>query len=767
MNYSTPEAKAFAREENGRGAHPSREELMLASRLAAENLREVRLSVPSIHCGGCLRTIERALQNLDGVAEARANLTTKSVTVSWPDGQVPPPITETLTAIGHAPHLGNGDVTNTDRTQTELVRALAVAGFAAGNIMLLSVSVWSGAEAETRDLFHVLSALIAFPAMIYAGRIFYRSAWAALSHGHTNMDVPISIGVGLAFAMSLYDTIHGGPHAYFDATVMLLFFLLIGRTLDHAMRAKARTAVSDLAKLTARGATVEREDGSRAYLPVGEIKPGMTILLAAGERVPVDARVQSGTSEVDRSLVTGESAPLAIATGTVVEAGTLNLTGPLRVVATAAAHDSFLAEMVRLMAAAEAGRSGYRRLADKAARLYAPLVHSAAFLAFLGWAFTTGDYHRAATIAIAVLIITCPCALGLAVPIVQVVAARRLFERGIMVKDGAGLERLAEIDTVVFDKTGTLTAGSPELQDFDPADSGDLALAAALAVHSRHPQSLAIVRAHTARQGPDMQVDGLREVPGQGLEGRTGMSLLRLGRADWALHDPGTVSSSSRYPRTVLSRNGQPLAVFTFHERLRSDAREAIHALKDQGIQVEILSGDNAEAVKRLANDLGIERFEAGVRPGDKLARLETLARAGHKTLMVGDGLNDAPALSAAYVSMAPSSAVDVGRNAADFVFMRDGLDAVPFTCAVAKRANRLIRENFALAVIYNAIALPFAVAGFVTPLAAALAMSASSLMVVSNAMRLNGGVFRARKRPEHTARQTVPSARVAARFAE
>lgn len=740
---------------------------MLASRPAARHRREVRLSVPSIHCGGCLRTIERALGNLEGVVEAHANLTTKSVTVYWQEGLAPPGIVEALAAIGHAAHLGDGDAAGTDRTQAELIRALAVAGFAAGNIMLFSVSVWSGAGTELRNLFHMLSALIALPALAYSGRIFYRSAWAAVSHGRTNMDVPISIGVGLAFAMSLYDTIHGGPHAYFDAAIMLLFFLLIGRTLDHAMRARARTAVSDLVKLMARGATVEHEDGTRSYRPVDEIKPGMTILLTTGERVPVDARVQSGVSEIDRSLVTGESAPSAVAAGAIVEAGTLNLTGPLRLEAIAAAQDSFLGEMVRLMTAAEAGRSGYRRLADRAASLYAPLVHGAALLAFIGWAFATGDYHRAATIAIAVLIITCPCALGLAVPIVQVVAARRLFECGVMVKDGAGLERLAEIDSVVFDKTGTLTVGFPELHDCGPADGATLALAAALAAHSRHPQSLALVAAHAVRGGQDVQVNDVREVPGQGLEAGTGPALLRLGRADWALRDPAPVATPLRYPRTILSRDGQLLAIFVFHERLRSGAREAIDALKDRGLGVEILSGDHAAVVESLANELGIERFEADIRPGGKLARLETLEKAGHKTLMVGDGLNDAPALAAAHVSMAPSSAVDVGRNAADFVLMRDGLDAVPFTLAIARRASRLVRENFALAVLYNAIALPFAIAGFVTPLVAALAMSASSLMVVGNAMRLNGSVSPAAKRPERAARQTVPPSSVAAQFAK
>ncbi|HEX7006003.1 MAG TPA: heavy metal translocating P-type ATPase [Alphaproteobacteria bacterium] len=744
----------------------SREEIQLASRRVGEDVREIRLSVPAIHCGGCLRTIERTLGRLDGVVEARANLTTRSVTVRWREGHAPPPMVEALAAIGYPPHLADTDAAGADEALAELIRALAVAGFAAGNIMLLSVSVWSGAGAELRDLFHGLSALIALPALAYSGRVFYRSAWAALRNGRTNMDVPISIGVALAYAMSLYDTVQGGPHAYFDAAVMLLFFLLIGRTLDHLMRARARAAIGDLAKLTARGAMVERADGTRAYLPVDEIEPGMTVLLAAGERAPVDARVLSGTSDLDRSLVTGESLPAPVAPGASIEAGTLNLTAPLRLQATAAARDSFLAEMVRLMTAAESGRSRYRRLADRAASLYAPLVHGAALLAFLGWAFATSDVHRAATIAVAVLIITCPCALGLAVPIVQVVAARRLFEHGIMVRDGTGLERLAEADTVVFDKTGTLTFGQPVLDDHGQDDPGALALAAALAAHSRHPHARALAAAHAARGGPDVRVDDVREVPGHGLEARAGTDVVRLGRADWALRDASEAAMPDR-SCTVLSRNGRAVAVFAFHERLRPGAREALAALAGRGVAVEILSGDRGAVVEGPARALGVARFEADLRPADKVARLAALAADGRRTLMVGDGLNDAPALATAHVSMAPSGAVDVGRNAADFVFMRDGLEAVPIALDVARRARRLIRQNFALAVLYNAIALPFAVAGFVTPLVAALAMSGSSLLVVANAMRLNRAGPAPRRRPMRNARRAASPGGMVAGLAE
>lgn len=761
MNCCSPAAETVTRSEATRDGVPAREEILLASPIVSESLRQTELSVPSIHCGGCIRAIEGALNRLDGVIEARVNLTTRRVTVRWRTGAGVPPLTETLAELGYQAHLAEPIADRSDKTLAELVRALAVSGFAAANIMALSVAVWSGAGEETRSIFHWLSALIALPALVYSGRVFYRSAWTALRHGRTNMDVPISIGVLLAFGMSLYDTLHHGPHAYFDASVMLLFFLLVGRTLDHLMREKARAAIKGLARLAPRGAMVERADGTLSYLPITDIEPGMTVLLAAGERVPVDARVQAGTSDLDCSLVSGESAPRPVTPGDAIEAGTLNLTGPLRLGATAAAKDSFLAEMVRLMAAAEAGRTGYRRIADRAAQLYAPAVHMTAFLSFLGWAAASGDIHRAVTIAVAVLIITCPCALGLAVPIVQVVAARRLFEHGIMVKDGTGLERLAEVDTVVFDKTGTLTLGRPILRNHDRSAAADLALAAALAAHSRHPYARALVDAHVGCGPAAVTFDRIAERPGCGIEAVSPAGTFRLGRADWALRNPGAMAIALEGPSSILSKDGELVATFTFDDPVRPDARETITALKRRGLAVEILSGDHAAAVERLARDIDIEHFKAGMLPREKADHLAALAAVRRKVLMVGDGLNDAPALAAAHVSMAPSSAADVGRNAADFVFLRDSLGAVPLALAVARRANRLVHQNFALAVLYNAIALPFAVAGFVTPLVAALAMSTSSILVVANALRLNLDT-RAQQRPaaerKRTGRQEAPA---------
>lgn len=721
MSCCAPGAEDFA---GGAAALPSDDELLFSARPLGDGLAQVELSVPGVHCGACIRTVETALAALPGVEGARVNLSTKRVSVRW-RGEGLPPLVQTLARLGYPSHLADDAEAGKDDVLAELIRAVAVSGFAAGNIMLLSVSVWSGAEGATRDLFHWISALIALPALIFAGRIYYRSAWGALRHGRMNMDVPIAIGITMAYGLSLYETIHSGPHAYFDAAVTLLFFLLIGRTLDHVMRERARTAVVGLARLQPRGALVVAGDGTREYRPLAEIEPGMRLMIAAGERVPVDAVVDEGASDLDCSLVTGESAPQPVEAGATVRAGTLNLTGPLTLRALAPARDSFLSEMLRMMEAAEGGRARYRRIADRVSALYAPVVHLTALLTLVGWVAATGDWHRAITVAIAVLIITCPCALGLAVPIVQVVAARRLFENGVMVRDGAAMERLAEADFAVFDKTGTLTLGRPRLVNAGEIEPDLLAAAAELAARSRHPLSQAI--AAYAGFGRAPAFDEISELPGFGVEGRAAGSVWRLGRAGWAGEGEGT----------VLGRDGVALAGFAFEDSIRPDAREAVAVLEAELGPVEMLSGDTEAACREVADAIGIDRYAAGLLPADKVSRIAGLSDEGRRVLMVGDGLNDAPALGAAHVSMAPASAADIGRNAADFVFLRNSLGAVPLALGVSRRAGRLIRQNLGLAIVYNLFAVPIAILGHVTPLIAAIAMSSSSIIVIANALRL------------------------------
>jgi len=717
---------------------PSAEELWLSSRALGDGLRQSDLSVPDVYCGTCITTIENALKKRPDVARARVNLSTRRVSIVWKEDVAgtrtdPQAIVQAVADTGYRPHLFQDAEAGNDALRNQLLRAVAVAGFAATNIMLLSVSVWSGADSATRDLFHWISALIAAPALVYSGRFFFSSAWNALKHGHTNMDVPISLAVILSYAISLWETMHHAEHAWFDATVSLLFFLLIGRTLDHLMRDKARAAVVGLARLSPRGAMVIADNGERNYRPVEEIRPGDTLFVAAGERIPVDGVVVAGASEVDWSIVNGESLPQPAGEGEKLLAGTLNLTGSLTLRATAEARNSFLAEVISLMEAAEGGKARYRRIADRAAQLYSPVVHLLAFTCFLAWGFLGGDWKHALMVAVAVLIITCPCALGLAVPVVQVIAAGRLYKSGIMVKDGSAMERLAEATTALFDKTGTLTLGSPRLVNAGEVGDEALRAAAGLAVHSRHPLSRAIAAAADAAE----EFASVSEIAGGGLEARDGRGLWRLGSRNFALGDRA-VAGSSQMTETVLSLDGREVATFRFEDTLRPEAAATVRRLQTEGMSVGILSGDREPVVAALARRLRVDRWMSALDPQGKVKAVEAAAEAGEKVLMVGDGINDAPALRSAHVSIAPSTAADIGRQASDFVFMRDSLSAVTEAIDVSRRAGRLIRENFALAIVYNIIAVPIAIAGYATPLIAAVAMSTSSIIVVANSLRLN-----------------------------
>jgi P-type Cu2+ transporter len=700
---------------------------------------ELDLIIPGICSPESITVIEGALERLPGLASARVNFTGKRVVAIWNDPSFKPvDITEKLNELGFIsrPFDPSHSGLKADDAQSRLLlRAIAVSGFAAANIMLLSVSVWSGAEGSTRDLFHWISAGIALPTVAYAGRPFFRSAIRALSSGQFNMDIPISLAVCLAALMSLYETFNHGEVAYFDASVTLLFFLLTGRYLDHLMRARARSAVSQLLSLSASSAMIEDVAGASRIIAATALQPKMKMLVAAGERLAADGVVISGTSEIDRSLLTGESNPELAVKGAIVHAGMLNLTGPLTVDVTAAGQDTFLAEIIRLMASAEQSRSRYVQIADKLARIYSPAVHILAASTLVGWLiWTGGDWHSSLMTAIAVLIITCPCALGLAVPAVQTVASGVLFRNGVMIKDGAALEKLSEIDTVIFDKTGTLTLGRPRLTNSPSLAISNLALAAGLARQSRHPLSRAVCEAAKSRGIAPAALDNIEELPGNGLSGRFDGKLIRLGSRRWCgLQENG----SQGLPEFVLARGGATPVIFTFEDELRPDAASVIAKLREEGLRIEILSGDRETPVSRAASALGIEFWQAGVTPQQKLAYVQSLKEAGRKVLMIGDGLNDAPALAAGHTSLAPSSATDIGRTAADTIFMGESLMPLLVLRDVAIATQRLSIQNFTLAVGYNFLAVPIAMLGFASPLIAAVAMSTSSIIVIANSLRL------------------------------
>ncbi|MFO1088626.1 MAG: heavy metal translocating P-type ATPase [Hyphomicrobiales bacterium] len=717
------------------------------ARDAGDGRKRLDVIAPAIHCGACISTIERGLAAEPGIETARVNFTLRQVSVTYRPAEITADgVLAALERLGYPGRPFDPLEASTavdDAEGARLLRAVAVAGFAAANIMLLSVSVWSGADGATRDLFHWISALIALPAVFYAGQPFFRGAVRALSRRSMSMDVPISLGVILATAMSLFETMRGGHHAYFDAAVTLLFFLLIGRYLDQLMRTRARSAVSQLMTLSAAGATVIEADGQTRYLRLRDLKAGMKVLVAAGERLPADGAIVEGASDIDRSLVTGETTPDQVGPGATVHAGTLNLTGPLVIDVTAVGEDTFLGEIIRLMTAAEQSKSTYVMLADRLARLYAPAVHVLAALTLVGWLiFTRGDWHASLMAAIAVLIITCPCALGLAVPAVQIVASGLLFRNGVMIRDGAGLEKLSEIDTVVFDKTGTLTLGSPKLVEPKLVSTETLALAAGLAVRSKHPLSRALVAEAEARGVVPFTLTDVREEPGAGLSGTWRSQSVRLGSRAWC--GVGESEGLDRrdplgegLPELILRPASGAAVVFRFQDELRPDAAAVVAGFKAQGIGVELLSGDRHEAVRRVAESIGIATWRARWTPQAKLAYVEALGAAGRRVLMVGDGLNDAPALAAGYASMAPATASDIGRTAADVVFLGASLRPVLVARDIAVTTAQLARQNFALAIGYNVLAVPVAMLGFASPLVAAIAMSTSSLIVVGNALRL------------------------------
>lgn len=697
------------------------------------------LAVENMHCGGCIRSVERALSTLPDVVSARANLSQRRVSIETraPTADDEPYIAA-LDAAGFKARRLADEVPGSERADdADLLRRLGVAGFAAANIMLMSVAVWSGQAQDMPSslitLFHWLSALIAIPTVAYAGRPFFASARGALAAGRLNMDVPISLGVLLAMGMSLYQTIRGLDHVYFDAAVTLLFFLLIGRALDQRMRSRATAAAQNLLGARVAAATILNADGTAERIATRAIEPGMRLLIASGERIPVDARLVAGETEIDESLITGESRPRHARLGDVLYAGTVNLSGAIEAEASTREDSSLISDIVKLMATAEQGRGRYVRLADRAAELYAPLVHILGFATFVTWMLLGHGWEPSLEAAIAVLIITCPCALALAVPVTQVVAAGRLFRKGIIIKAADGLERLAGVDTVVLDKTGTLTLGEPRLVDADAVPEDRLALAASLAVASRHPYSRAIVRAAEERGLKISPVSGITESTGAGLTAVISGREVRLGSARHCGAEVATGQSASLWLR---DGEAAPIA-FHFADPLRPDARETVAALKARGLDVEILSGDRADAVTEAAQAVGITTWRAGERPDQKIARIEALKAAGRHVLMVGDGLNDAPALAAGHASISPSTAADISQTTADAIFQGDALAPVVEAIVVARAAQRRSVENFAIAIGYNIVFVPLAMTGLVTPLVAAIAMSASSIAVTANALRV------------------------------
>lgn len=679
----------------------------------------LQFSLPTIHCAACIGKIERGLSNVNGVRNARVNLSLKRLTVTGTVSSET--IKSTLSQLGFEAYPLDLESLNTarDTVGRNLLTRMAVAGFAMMNVMLLSVAVWSGATDATRDLFHLISAMIALPVVAYSGQPFFQNAWSALRVGRLNMDVPISLAIILAAGMSLFETLNSGHHAYFDAALSLTFFLLIGRYMDHRTRSAARSAAKELTALEVQNA--QRITGDTVdTISVADLAIGDMILVPTGARIPVDGVLVSPNALIDRAFLTGESAAVEMEMDATLQSGEINVASPLTMRATAVGDDTTLRRMASMVEMAENSRNSYTALADKAAQIYAPAVHLLALSAFAGWVIATGDVRHALNVAIAVLIITCPCALGLAVPAVSTAAISRLFSMGYLVKHATALERLAEVTRVVFDKTGTLSQPSVVLPDVFSAT--DQAIAKGLAQASNHPLSRALDAA--LADVAAAAITQITEIAGQGVSGQWQGQNVRLGRGVWL---------SADFDDLGLQVGDQTPLRIEASEAPRAGVQTALDGLNIPG---EIVTGDVEGPAQRFAQRLGLG-VTANVRPDEKLHYLERLSEQSEKVLMVGDGLNDTAALAAAHASIAPASALDASRSASDIVILKDSFEELPLLMKIAKLASTLSKQNFAIAAVYNAIAIPIALAGFATPLAAALAMSISSITVLLNSQRI------------------------------
>lgn len=679
----------------------------------------MQFSLPGVHCAACIGKIERGLASVIGVTAVRVNLSMKRLSISGPAD--PDVVLDVLSGLGFEAYPLDLEALTKSRDDQgkALLTRLAVAGFAMMNVMLMSVAVWSGATDATRDLFHLLSAMIALPVVAYAGQPFFQNALSALRVGRLNMDVPISLAILLAAGMSLFETLNGGEHAYFDAALSLTFFLLIGRYMDHRTRSAARSAAKELTALEVH--TADRlTAGIVETVKVADLRAGDTIWVPTGARVPVDGALLEDHALTDRAILTGESAAVALNLGDPVQAGELNLSSPFKMSALSVGEDSSLRQMAALVETAENARNSYTALADRAAQIYAPAVHLLALVAFAGWLIATGDVRHSLNIAIAVLIITCPCALGLAVPAVSTAAVSRLFSFGFLVKHATALERLAEVDHVVFDKTGTLT--QPAVIVPASLSVHELGLLKTLAQASHHPMSRALVQ---ALEGVTTQeVTDIREHAGQGLEGWNDGERIRLGHGTWL--DADFTGFGVRFADA-------PAQQIESVDTLREGVQDALSGL---ALPCEVITGDAIGPAQALERKLQIP-VTAQARPEDKLHRLQQLKKNGAHVLMVGDGLNDTAALAAAHASIAPAKALEASRSASDIVVLKDSFADLPVIVKVARATRKLSQQNFAIAALYNCIAVPIALAGFATPLAAALAMSISSLTVLANAQRM------------------------------
>ena len=730
--------------------------------------REINLLVEGIHCAACVWLIENSLKALPGVAEARVNLTGRRLRLKWDNSRLKlSQALRRLGEIGYAavpfdPEVAEGSL---QRANRRLLYRLAVAAFGMMNLMWISIALYSGADqGEFRGLFHWIGFAIATPVLLYSGWPFYRGAWLGVRARSLTMDLPIAIGVSITYGYSLYVTISGSRigEVYWDTVVNFLFVILVGRFLESISKRQAVASTQRLLDLQPKVATVLR-DGDEVLLPIRAVRAGETVLVRPGEKVPVDGVILEGESQLDEAMLTGEAAPVAKQGGDRVAAGTLNGAGALRVQVEGLLRDTALGRIIALVEEAQASKAPIQCTADRIVPWFVVVTLTLGLVTFLFWVGT--DFEVALMAATAVLIITCPCAFGMATPMAIAVASGLGARHGILVKTGAVLESLSSIDHFVFDKTGTLTEGRPavtaiasgdgiwrsgELLDPNSDLAGHLASLAALERFSEHPVALAVL--HLCRdQGVEFRHLAVADTlarPGQGIRGRVGGQSLIAGTAEWLIAqgvDPwaGPLAVAEQAFQTSgatlihVALNGRAALVLAVQDRLRFNAAEVVAGLKAQGIHVTLLTGDRLATAERIAAALGGVEVIAEVLPEAKDRVIADLQHHGHRVAMVGDGVNDAPALVRADVGIAMGSGTDVSIASADIVLMQADLARVPQAAALSRRTLNTIRQNIGISIAYNLIMVPLAMAALVTPLVAAVSMPLSSLAVIGNSARI------------------------------
>ncbi len=714
--------------------------------------REVELLLDGVTCAACIWLIERQLARLAGVVEARVNYATERAWVCWDDRQLGlGDILREVERIGYRaqPSDARAQATSRERERRRQQRRLAVAGLFGMQVMMLSISLYAGAasgiEHEFEQLFRWLCLLLTLPVVGYSALPFFRSALRDLAVRQASMDLPVSLAILAAFGASVANTLAGSGEIYFDSVVMFVFLLGASRYFERMARARCAATVEKLAQSLPLVATRIDADGSHTSLAASALAVGDRVLLRAGDKVPADGELETGATACDESLLTGESEAVAKRVGDRLFGGSVNLGQPVEMCVTATGADTLLAEIRRLVERAQADKPPRARLADRIAARFVVAVLLLVAVVATGWYLA--DSARAFEIALAVLIVSCPCALSLATPTALAAALGRLQSDGLLVRHGDALERLEQITHVVFDKTGTLTHGKLRIDEIllrpgvSRADA--LSFAAALERHSEHPLARALIACASVKRLP--AVIGIVASPGGGIAGRIDGEDYWLGSIDFVAAQSGVELPAEWHAKladldgsaVVLARRDAALALFGFSDTLREDAATLLARLRAGGKRIVLLTGDRPAAAAQVAAALEIDTIQAGLTPADKIAAVAELQARGARVLMVGDGVNDAPVLARADVSIAMGGASALAQRSADIVLLGDRLALVGDALARAERTGRVIRQNLAWALGYNLGAIPLAAAGLVAPWLAALGMSSSSLVVVLNALRL------------------------------